>query len=364
MKILELTNYSAGSCGVFARVKKEAVWLSNKKHNVRIFSSNLTKGTNEIVSRDDSLGRVRITRFPSTRLGGESFMRWNFVREAIKFKPDVIIAHSYRHYHTHLALKVARIVGAKCFLVTHAPFTMSTRSPISKAAVSLYDSLIGPKIINKFDKIITITNWEKSYLIKIGCKREKIVCIPNGIQEEFYSGKRSEGQGMFFFGRVSPIKNLELLIEAIKNKSFSIDIVGPAENRYKSQLLSQINQNKMHNIHFLPEIKDLKSKIKLIDHYEILVLPSKFESFGQVIIEAMARGKIPISSNTPGAAEIITNNKNGFLFEVNNVDQLRSLLDKVSNLSKSTKRNIKDAAIKRAEEFKLNNLMLKFESLL
>jgi glycosyltransferase involved in cell wall biosynthesis len=364
MKILELTNYSAGSCGVFARVKKEAVWLSERKHEVRIFSSNLEKGTNEIMPKEDKIGKVRITRFPSIRLGGESFMRWNFVNEALKFKPDVIIAHSYRHYHTYLALKVAKLVGAKCFLVTHAPFTMNTRTSISRLAVSLYDSLIGPKIINNFDKIITITSWEKIFLDKIGCKKDKIICIPNGIQEEFYSSKKSEGQGLFFFGRVSPIKNLELLISAMKDQPFSLDIVGPAEKKYKNKLLSQINENQINNVHFLPEIKDLKSKIRLFDHYEILVLSSKFESFGQVLIEAMARGKLVISSNAPGAKEIISNNKNGFLFEMGDIAQLRSLIKKVSNLSPSEKKKIRAAAVKRAEEFKLENLMPKLEKIL
>ncbi|HVY01689.1 MAG TPA: glycosyltransferase family 4 protein [Candidatus Nanoarchaeia archaeon] len=364
MKILELTNYSAGSCGVFARVKKEALWLSSRGHQVRIFSSNLEKGTNQVMPKEDKIGKVKITRFSSTKLGGESFMRWNFIKDAIDFKPDVIIAHSYRHYHTHLALKVARIVGAKCFLVTHAPFTMNTRSPISKIAVSIYDSLIGPKIINQFDKVITITSWEEKYLAKIGCRKDKIVCIPNGIPEEFYNSKILEGQGMFFFGRVSPIKNIELLISALKDSSLSVDIIGPTEAKYKSKLLSQISKNNIRNVHFLPEIKDLKSKIKLFDHYEILVLPSKFESFGQVIVEAMARGKIVISSNTPGAREIIKDNKNGFLFEVNNANHLRSLIDKVSNLSKSSKKSIRLAALKRAEEFKLNKIMLRLESLL
>ena len=40
MKILELTNYTAGGCGVWARVKNEAELLSKRGYDVRIFSSN------------------------------------------------------------------------------------------------------------------------------------------------------------------------------------------------------------------------------------------------------------------------------------------------------------------------------------
>ena len=91
MKILELCNYSAGICGVWNRVKEESERLSKLGHEVKIFSSNLEKGTNKIVSEDDIIGDVLIRRFSARRLGGESFMLWNFEEEALKFKPDVII---------------------------------------------------------------------------------------------------------------------------------------------------------------------------------------------------------------------------------------------------------------------------------
>ncbi|MEK6848555.1 MAG: hypothetical protein AABX65_02900 [Nanoarchaeota archaeon] len=63
MKILELTNYSAGICGVFQRVKQEAELLS-KKHEVMIFSSNATKGSKEIAKPEDLLNGIKIKRFP------------------------------------------------------------------------------------------------------------------------------------------------------------------------------------------------------------------------------------------------------------------------------------------------------------
>jgi len=41
--------------------------------------------------------------------------------------------------------------------------------------------------VNKFDKVITISKWEIPFLLRLGCKREKIVHIPNSIPEEFFT---------------------------------------------------------------------------------------------------------------------------------------------------------------------------------
>ena len=200
MRVLELTNYSAGICGVWARVREESVRLAKKGYEVRVFSSNLEKGTNRVVSADDKLEKVKILRFPARKLGGESFMSWDFEQEALKFTPDVIIAHSYRHPHTLKALKIAeklRIEGKKCkvFLVTHAPFGRSeTRSLISKIAVWYYDKFIAPRYMNKFDKVIAITKWEIPYILNLGLKRDKIAYIPNGIPDEFFEIKKPKKQ--------------------------------------------------------------------------------------------------------------------------------------------------------------------------
>ena len=146
LKILELTNYSSGICGVWQRVKQESLELARKGHTVKIFSSNATKGSEEIAKLSDKIGKIQIQRFHFKKLGGESFMHWDFEKKAIEYSPDIIIAHSYRHSHTLKALKVKKILdrkGKKCkvFLVTHAPFIEKniTRSLTQNLVVKFYD---------------------------------------------------------------------------------------------------------------------------------------------------------------------------------------------------------------------------------
>ena len=127
MRILELTHFSQGACGVWARAREEALRLCRRGYEVVVFSSNAIKGKEGFAKRDDNIDNVKIKRFPFVKLGGESFMSWNFQKEALKFYPDIIIAHNYRQLHTTRALKIAKKIkesGKECrvFLVTHAPF--------------------------------------------------------------------------------------------------------------------------------------------------------------------------------------------------------------------------------------------------
>lgn len=360
MKILELTNFSAGTCGVFARVFQESKELKKKGHEILILSSNAVKGTNELAEENELKEGIQIKRFLFKKLGGESFMSWankgNVKDIVLNYKPDVIIAHSYRHLHTRVALKLAKQLNCKIFLVTHAPFSDNSRSFSQKLIVKLYDLIYG-KELNKFTKVIAITRWEMPYLDKLGVNKDKIVYIPNGLSSEFFFQKSIKQKNkILFLGRISPIKNLEVLIKSmnlIKDKTISLEIVGPAEKEYKIRLESLISQLNLNNIiTFSPAIYDLKKKISKIDEASIFVLPSKSEAMPQSLIEAMSRGRIVIASRTMGAQEIIKDNRTGLLFDIDSSEQLAKAIEFVlDQKNKLTINKIRENAEKQAKEY-------------
>jgi glycosyltransferase involved in cell wall biosynthesis len=374
MKILELSIFSAGICGVWQRVKQESVELSKNGHEVYIFSSNAVKDSDNLAPLHENMDGIPIRRFPFKKLGGESFMYWDFTKPAMKLKPDIIIAHSYRHPHTTKALKIANKLkkqGHKCrvFLVTHAPFVEKdhTRSFFSKHIVRYYDKMIGPGIINKFDKVIAITKWEINYLRRLGCQKEKISYIPNGLPEEFFNRKTRKGKNLFFLGRITEIKNLECLLQAIalvNDKKIKLRIIGPVESSYRGRLKFLIKKLKIEKkVIFAPPVFNLNNKINKMDSFEIFVLPSKREAMPQALIEAMARGKIVISSKTQGGLEIINDKKNGFLFDINNPQQLAGLIEKILKMSEKEKNNLRQKARDTAKKFQWKKLIKDLESL-
>ncbi|VVB80288.1 Glycosyltransferase Gtf1 [uncultured archaeon] len=370
MKVLELTNYSSGICGVWARVKEESEGLSRLGYEVKIFSSNLTKGSNNVAPPKGNLGKIEIKRFASIQPGtyplhflpgGESYMFWNFKeagKEIRKFKPDLIIVHSYRHTHNLFALRMAKKIGAKVFLVTHAPFVEedATRSFWGHSASWFYNYFIGSKTINKFDKVITITHWEEPYLKKLGVKPEKLAYIPNGIPGLFFKYKKKvpEENKILFLGRIAPIKDLETLISAfalIKNKKIKLELVGPAEEGYLLKLKDLIKKKFLEKrVTFSGPIYNLEDKLSKIDSSKIFILPSKREAMPQSLIEAMARKKIVISSNNPGSKEIVLK-EGGFLFNVGDATDLAKKVDSALSLSPKARNKIKLKAFNSVNKF-------------
>jgi glycosyltransferase involved in cell wall biosynthesis len=369
LKILEITAFSAGICGVGTRVLAESRLLAKKGHEVHIFSSDVFRGvgTKKAVC-SEIIDGVKIHRFHTRLSFGQNTFFWDYEKEALNLNPDVIVTHAYRQYYSTKALKIARKLKVPCFLVTHAPFLdKKLRNWKLNLAVFLYDHFIGKKILNQYEKVIAITHWELPYLFKLGLKKSNIVYIPNGIPEEFFKlklqGKLNNPKKLLFFGRIAPIKDLVTLIHAmnlLKNEDLTLDIIGPAEENYKKELEVLINRfNLQKKVQFYPPIYNLREKIRTIDNHDIFILSSKREAMPQALIEVMARGKVVISSKTEGGKEIVKDRYNGFLFEIGNPQELA---EKIKVLIKNKGLDyIRKNARSSVEQFSWTNLLPKIE---
>ena len=357
MRILELTHYTAGSCGVGKRVLIESELLSKRGHTVKIFSSNKIKGSENTCKNTEKIGNVQINRFPAIKFGGEGFLRWNFESEAIKFDPEIIIAHSYRHIHTIKALNLSRKLNIPCLLVTHAPFEReNTRTLSQNIIVWIYDLLIGRRTIKKFDKVLFIAPWEIDSLLKLGVHKEKIFYSPNGIKDEFFKNrKRNDSNSITYTGRIASVKNLEVLIKSMKmvDKKVTLLVRGPAEKNYLKRLFELVQKYNLENrIKIVNKEYVLSEQLKILSNTKIFVLPSKSEGMPQSLIEAMAMGKIVLGSDIKSIGSIIQDGKNCFLFKENDEMDLSNKINNIFSLNKYQIERIEKEAIDSVKRFK------------
>ena len=68
--------------------------------------------------------------------------------------------------------------------------------------------------------------------------------------------------------------------------------------------------------------------MQLYQSSHLLVVPSTFEGFGIVYLEAMRWGVVPVASSAGGAVEIIRNGENGWLVAPGDVGGLAAVLEK------------------------------------
>ena len=128
--------------------------------------------------------------------------------------------------------------------------------------------------------------------------------------------------------RLSEQKGLIYLIEAMSLltvKDIRLFIVGDGELRNELE-------NKVKELHLQDSVTFLgyrKDIAECINSFDFCVLPSVFEGFGLVAIEAFMNSKTIVATDIPGLNEVVTN-KNGVLVPAKDPAALASAIDKLA----------------------------------
>lgn len=174
-------------------------------------------------------------------------------------------------------------------------------------------------------KLIALSNYWKTFLEQNF--KSKVEVVFNGINiEEYKQCISADNYSTFLFlGRLGQRKGVYDLLEAVniivKNKEFIIKVylVGDGEVDNVNKIIGEYG---LENNVVTTGWADNEQKKTYLKACGSIVLPSYNEGLPMTIIEAMACGKIIISTNVGGIPELIKQGENGYLFTPGNVDQL------------------------------------------
>jgi len=140
------------------------------------------------------------------------------------------------------------------------------------------------------------------------------------------------GPVIVYVGRFTEVKRLGLLLEAFAHarermrSHASLILVGGHPGEWEGEHpAAAIDRLGLSDV-MLAGWYDQDELPELLAAADLLVLPSERESFGQVIVEAMACGVPAIAAASHGPAEIIEDGETGWLFRVNDRDALTGAL--------------------------------------
>lgn len=197
---------------------------------------------------------------------------------------------------------------------------------------------------NKIDLFIIETpEGKEQLLLRHPELRDKLMLIPNGINIKQLSNlskeitkekkfRREESKTILFVGDVIPRKGTDLLVKAFGSiasnyPEWKVKIVGrlvdSTYERYLHELI--LGMDLISKVIFTGRIS-LKELVLNYMNAEIFCFPSRHESFGLVIIEAMYFGK-PVISSDVGVAKYALENGSGFIFRTGNINELTRLLE-------------------------------------
>ena len=188
-------------------------------------------------------------------------------------------------------------------------------------------------LLKKADKVVTLI---KSMSNNLGIKN---TIVGHGVRvNEFVSKANVLLKGIhqeniiLNAGRVRKPKGQLVLLEAVKvlkeHKNWALVIVGQVDKpEFLLELKVIVKKHQIESqVYFVDETRDI---ISYYQAAKIVVAPSFSEGFSLVTAEAMSCECSVIATKNVGVhSELITNNKNGYLFEAGNVSELENLLSK------------------------------------
>jgi glycogen(starch) synthase len=199
--------------------------------------------------------------------------------------------------------------------------------------------------MRRADRVIAVSGAAKEYCVALGVPRDKIEIIPNGVDFSVFNTK-VDGSGMRAKLGIGRDPLVATAIRFVKRKGPGY-LVGAF-----SKVLASVPDAKLAMAGNGPEAENLRVQIRklgmeksvkiliglkreevaeLMAAANVFVLPSLVESFGIVLLEAMAVGTPIVCTRTQGAAEIVSDEVNGVMIPPADSDALAGAVLRVLN---------------------------------
>jgi glycosyltransferase involved in cell wall biosynthesis len=182
---------------------------------------------------------------------------------------------------------------------------------------------------------MTITKEMEKNLIELGISKSRILYLPNAVDVRLFhpdKGKKEE-KLLLYLGRITPVKGLHILLKSLRylQKAVHLVIIGPADQslnyyKYVVKLAKKENQKGKHKVEYLGVVST-EEAIKFYQRAAIFILPSFWEAFPVVILEALACETPVIATPVGGIPEVIRSFKDGILVPLNNPIKLAEAIN-------------------------------------
>lgn len=338
MKILYITNGINGSGGLERVLSIKASMLADQySYDVSI----LTLNEPNKQSFYDFSPNVKILRVNTTRRNGLDYFLsyWRELKKEIhNIQPDIICVcdDGLKGFILPSLIKTS----AKWVYERHASIGLNNISPI-KGKISSY---LMRRLSSNFNKFVVLTSSNVKEW-----RTNNVIVIANPLSFQCESHNLASSKSIIVVGSHSFNKGYDILLDIWKNiekyyPEWELNIYGKVDK--EKTFVNLAKKLKLDRVNFFEPTQDIKNKYL---ESSILVMTSRSEGFGMVLVEAMACSLPCVSFDCPsGPRDIINNKEDGFLIEKGNIKLFQQRLEQLmqdeklrENMGKMGRENIK-----------------------
>ena len=249
-------------------------------------------------------------------------------------KEDIDIIHVHYLFPAGAAaVEVGKERGIKTYVTAHGSdmFELYKNQPLMRSTVR--------NVLKDADGVFAVSNALRHEIIATGVVgiADKTKLSWNSVDIDKFSNKNDDSFKkefkledkpiVLFVGNLIKRKNVDSLLEAKKIAHSDYYLVVVGDGPLYKKLTKKVEDDNIHDVIFTGARDDVEN---IIPSCDVLILPSFSESFGLVLIEALACGKPVIGSDVGGITEII-NDDVGLLVNPKKVSSIAKAIDNIIN---------------------------------
>lgn len=366
--------------------------LAGKGYEIDIYTRSQDKNSQKIIQVQGNLRVIHIVGGKEEVIEKKKLVNYlpEFVKNLNSFINNNKIAYDlvYSHYYLSgiIGLQIKEKYNIPLFVTFHTLALMknlvardeSEREDIGRIKSELL-------LVRKADRIIATSESDAQYLNTLySCPKSKISIVTPGVDLKMFSpkdkktskeiiGAEQNHKLILFVGRIEPLKGIDVLLYAMKillennsNMRLCLWILGGEINNNSDEWSKELRRldklRQLLNISTEVTFVGRKQQSELSNYYnasEIVILPSHYESFGIVALEAMSCGVPVITMDTAGIASLFDKKSSSLITSANNPLMLAG---KIKHLltNKDEYRKVSHEVLEKAKELSWEHVSEKF----
>jgi glycosyltransferase involved in cell wall biosynthesis len=345
VKVAHVTLRFDAPGGVETTVRETVRRLRSSGDDVTVFSSDLFNESGWVRRSDwaPEVDGVPVRRFPAVKRPLPRFtlpVMSGLVDALTDSHPDVIHAHSHRYGHVLQSSAVASREGIPIVISTHYHPADTRETAVKRGLLRLEDHTFGALAYRSADAIVVESETEARLVAEFAPVRS-IRIIPPGIdlaQWNDPAGDRAFAPALpesyfVFVGRVAPNKGLPQLFDAwadLAAPSRPALVVMGRDWGMRTSLEAEVKRRGVgEGVRWLDHVPDARAYRAIIRGAHALVLPSEWEAYGLVLLDAMAAGTPVVATSVGAVPEVLDGGRAGRLVPYGDIAALTGALRSV-----------------------------------